>query len=392
MKNILMSTAALAALALVAAAPARADEPALQLGVGGYISGYAVYTDQEDADTAAASDELRDFDFRKDTEVHLSGEVALDNGITAGAHMELLADRADGGATVEESYLYLSSSWGRVNFGEEDGIAYLLQVAAPSADDKVDGIRPDIGTFVGGVGATSVGGTIDYAHDDTNYANKITYITPVFNGFQAGVSYTPTLNGAGTTLNGVTVVGGDADLGGTTAAVFSDDAGDFGNAWEIAARYEGSFDAVDLAIGAGYSTADDEIEAAGDDDLDTWNVGATLGWGAFGLGAAYITTNNGQDPAAADADTNIWVAGVDYTTGPYKLGLSYLTRETDDGVAGFGAEDEEIDRWTAGVIYEWGPGMTFRGAVQWQDAENAGGVAAQDNDGTQVTLGTQLNF
>ena len=47
MKNILMSTAALAGLALVAAAPARADEPALQLGLGGYISGYAVYTDQD---------------------------------------------------------------------------------------------------------------------------------------------------------------------------------------------------------------------------------------------------------------------------------------------------------------------------------------------------------
>ena len=44
------------------------------------------------------------------------------------------------------------------------------------------------------------------------------------------------------------------------------------------------------------------------------------------------------------------------------------------------------------MIYEWGPGMTFRGAVQFQDAENVGGVAAADGEATQVTLGTQLNF
>jgi predicted porin len=374
MKNILMSTAAIAGLALVAATPARADEPALQLGVGGFIAGYAVYTDQ---DETAGTGSLRQFDFRKDTEVHLNGEVALDNGITAGAHMEILADRADdqaasvNGGNVEESYLYLSSSWGRVNFGEEDGIGYLLQVGAPSADDKIDGIRPDIGTFVG-----ANGGTISYAQDDTGYSNKFTYITPVFNGFQAGASFTPSVT--------------DADLDGLSPAASDDDLGNFENAWEVAARYEGSFDAIDLALGAGYSNASTEEDAAagaaGSDDLTTWNVGANIGWGAFGLGAAYLATNNGVDD---DADSDTWVAGVDYTTGPYKLGVSYLNMQTENGA---GADDTEADRWTAGVIYEWGPGMTFRGAVQWQDVDNVGGVATADGDGTQVTLGTQLEF
>ena len=366
MKNILLSTAAFAGLLFVAAAPARADQPALQLGVGGYVAGYAVYTDQDDT---GAADSRRTFDFRKETEVHLNGEVALDNGITAGAHMELLADRADG-TTVEESYMYLSSSWGRVNFGEEDGIGYLLQVGAPSADDKIDGIRPDLGTF----DTTINGGTIDYAQDDTGYTNKLTYITPVFNGFQAGVSFTPTVN---------------ADLGSFAVAQQDDDAADLENAWEVAARYEGSFDAIDVALGAGYSNAGQEVEAAGEDDLESWNVGANVGFGAFGLGAAYRTTNTA---VASNGDQDTWVAGADYTTGPYKLGVSYLNRQTEDGVAGFGAEDEEVDRYTAGVIYEWGPGMTFRGAVQYQDADNALGAAASDYDGTQVTLGTQLEF
>ena len=389
MKNILMSTAALAGLAFVAAATARADEPALQLGLGGYISGYAVYTDQDDAPGTST----RQFDLRKDTEIHLNGEVALDNGITAGAHLEVLADRVDGSA-VEESYLYLSSSWGRINLGEEDGAAYLLQVGAPSADDKIDGIRPDISTI------TAInGGYVDYAHDDFAYSNKLTYITPVFNGFQAAASFTPSIEptsaatNAGFTLGGLAMAG-DGPLAGFTPSVADDTAGHFENGLEIAARYEGSFDAIDLALGAGYSTASTEDDGAagtvGSDDLETWNVGANIGWGAFGIGAAYVTSNNGIGGAGGeDGDTDLFVAGIDYTTGPYKIGASYLDRETEDTT---GSDDEEVDRWTAGVIYEWGPGMTFRGAVQFQDAENVGGVAGADGDATQVTLGTQLEF
>lgn len=361
MKKILMSTAAIAGLAFVAAAPARADEPALQLGLGGYVSGYAVYTDQEEP----AGTEYREFDFRKDTEVHLNGEVALDNGITAGAHLELLADRGDT-TTVQESYMYLSSAWGRVNMGEEDGIAYLLQVGAPSADDKVDGIRPDIGTFATGAGTT--GGTLDYAQDPFGYSNKLTYITPVFNGFQAGVSFTPTISGA------------DANANLTAPAAVSNTPGDLENGIEVAARYEGSFNAIDLALGAGYSFASLEEDLAGSDDLDQWNVGANIGFGAFGVGAAYLDSEGGA--AAADVESDTWVAGVDYTTGPYKLGVSYLNTETETA----GATTADADRWTAGVIYEWGPGMTFRGAVQYQDND------VTDADGTQVTLGTQLEF
>ncbi len=360
MKNILMSTAALAGLALVAAAPARADEPALQLGVGGYVSGYAVYTDQDEP----TGTEYKKFDFRKDTEIHLNGEVALDNGITAGAHMEVLADRGDG-ANVQESYMYLSSSWGRVNFGEEDGIAYLLQVGAPSADDKIDGIRPYIGTF-----AAATGGTLDYAQDPFLYSNKLTYITPVFNGFQAGVSFTPTISGA------------DANANGIAASAVSNTPGDLENGWEVAARYEGSFDAIDLALGAGYSHASLEEDLAGSDDFDQWNVGANVGFGAFGIGASYLDSEGGA--AAADVESDTIVAGVDYTTGPYKLGVSYLTTETEAA----GVTTVDADRYTAGVIYEWGPGMTFRGAVQYQEND----VAAGDADGTQVTLGTQLEF
>lgn len=360
MKKTLLLTTILAGL-VFAAPSVRADEPALQLGLSGFIMGYAVHTDQDEP----AGTEYRSLDFRKSTEVLLSGEVALDNGITAGAEINLLADRQDGGSTVDESYMYLSSSWGRVNFGEADGITGLLQVSAPAADENIDGYDPEIGTF-----RDATGGTIGYKHNDNGDTNKFTYITPVFSGLQAGVSYTPSPS--------------EGDQAGINAAVVANTVGtDLENAWEVAARYERALETVDFTLGAGYAHASQEHDAANEDDRQSWNVGATLGWNAFDFGVAYLTTNNSAD----NDDTDTWVAGVNYTTGPYVLGASYLSRENENAV-----NDEEIDRWTVGAIYEWGPGMTFRGSVQFQDAEDVGGVATADADGTQIGLGTQLNF
>jgi len=369
MKKLLLSTAAFAGLALAAAAPAHAGD-GVNLELGGYASGYVVYNDQDEA----TGDSLRKLDFRKDTEIHLTGETTLDNGLTVGAHMELLADRADNGdGIVEESYLYFSGGWGRVNFGEEDGAAYLLQVAAPSADDKVDGLRPDINAFNGlGVFTDT---DLGYSQDMTGYANKLTYLTPIFNGFQAGVSFTPAVSEAD--QNGLDAIGDD------------DDTGVIDYAYELAARYEASFEGVDIALGAGFGQGELEEDTAATDDRQQWNVGANLGWNGWGFGAAYLTDNNGVDD---EGDTTTWVAGIDYTTGPYKIGLSYLDR-SDEAASPFNATTDDLDttRWTGGVTYEYGPGMSFRGAVSYieHDADDA---AVEDVDGYQVTLGTQVNF
>lgn len=139
-----------------------------------------------------------------------------------------------------------------------------------------------------------------------------------------------------------------------------------------------------MALGAGYSHASLEDKAASTvftDSFNEWNVGLNVGYDAFGVGVAYLKTNNGLD----NFDTKAWVAGADYVTGPYKFGLNYLNGTQEAGV---GVHDISVDRWTVGTVYEWGPGMTFRGAVQWQKADDG----TDDASGTQVTLGTQLNF
>jgi len=378
MKKLLLC--GVAALAVTAAAPAKAE--GIDLGLGGYFIGYGLYTDQDGSDT-------RDFDFRKETEIQFNGETTLDNGLTVGGHIEMNADRSIDDAanneddnTIEESYMYVSGGWGRVNFGNEDGAAYLLQVAAPSADDNIDGLRPDINSFnvaTSGVGSSDAS-VLNYAQDVTGYANKLTYITPLFAGFQAGASFTPSV---------------DDEAASGDAAASDDDLAQFENAVELAARYQGVYSNVDFTLGAGYSLMQAENEGlsttVGTDDAQAYNVGARLGYGAFGLGAAYLNDNNGVDD---DGDTTTWVAGVDYVTGPFKVGVSYYDRtdEAASPLAGSptigGTGETDSTRWTAGVGYQYGPGMSLNGSVSHLDIEND----TADADGFQVAVGTRVDF
>lgn len=331
-----MLGAAAVALTLAVSPAFAADDSGVKLGLGGHFKGYVNYSDEDD---------VKAVDLLRDTEVHFGGETTLDNGLTVGAHIEATADGSDAFDT-DESYVYMAGSWGRVNVGEEDGAAYLLQVAAPSADDNIDGLRQFVNPAV-------IGGSIDYANDLAKDADKLTYLSPVFSGFQAGVSYAVVNSNAGSS-------GNRSDV--TTAN---------GDVIEGAVRYEGMVGSVGLIAGGGYATS-------GDADTDEWNLGADLDIGAFGLGAVYTT----QDIVNDDSDT--WVVGADYTTGPFKIGASYLNNDETVGT------DTETDRYAAGVTYSYGPGMTFRGSVGYKDFDSA--VNAQDGDATTVSVGTQINF
>ena len=343
--NKLMLSAAAVALTLAVSPAFAADDSGVKLNLGGFFKGYVNYSNEDD---------VHSVDILRDTEVHFGGETTLDNGLTVGAHIEAETDAGDGFA-VDESYVYFAGSWGRVNFGQEDGAAYLLQVAAPSADDNIDGLRPDINTM-----ATVI--SPGYANDFAVGEDKVTYLTPVFSGFQAGVSYTPD-NDSGIGSRGLSGNAADTTLGQQS------------NVWEAAVRYEGMVSNVGVIAGAGYTGASQEEDSAGVEDFQEWNVGLDLDIGAFGVGAVYTEDNNGAD--VNDEDTT-WVLGADYTTGPFKIGASYLNNDNDNV--------EETTRYTAGVIYTYGPGLTFRGSVGYGEEDTS------DDDATTVTVGTQVNF
>lgn len=391
MKKVLLSGVALAGLVL-AAAPAKAE---VDLNLGGFFMGYAVMTDNDETGTAAAGDDLREFDFRRRTEVHFTGETTLDNGLTVGAHAEMLLGDEAGTNETDEVYAYFSGQWGRVNFGSEDGAAYLLQVAAPSADSNVDGLRTYIQALDLSVGATgAIGGLtepsgltgtalrLDYDNAPFEDAERITYLTPQFEGFQAGISWAP--EGA----DGTTTSAQDLIRDGFGSPNSDDGLGQYDNLWDVAARYDGEFSGVGVSAGVGFTHSDLEQTTAGLDDIEAWNAGLTLSWGAFSLGGAWLESDNG---IAANGDTTTWVAGLGWENGPWTAGASWLNTEYEAGTGLATVGDFEVERFTVGGGYEFGPGMSFRGAVAWGDAEDKG-AGGTDADFTQVTLGTDISF
>jgi len=372
MKKLLLGATAIAGFAFTAA-PAHAD--GLSVDLGGFYRGYAVYADL-DQDAAAAS--VRDFDLRHDSEIYFTGETTLDSGLTVGFHSETDLGDASGTDRQNELYAYFSGSWGRVNFGKEDGAQYLLQVAAPSTDSNVDGLRTYVQGYAdpaAGVDDWDLSGTqssrLDYDMNMAQSAQKITYLTPKFNGFQAGFTYAPELTDGEKGLNAIGAMATD------------EDANDFDEVLEVGARWDGEFEGVAVSFGAGYGRASNEDDSAvADDDRKQWNTAFNLGYEAFSFGAAYATDNHGQ---SQDRDQDTWVVGLGWDNGPYHAAVSYYDTEFETGVN----TETKVDRVAVGGTYAFGPGMSFRGTVAFGDVENDTG---NDNDFTQVTLGTDINF
>ncbi|MEX0922339.1 MAG: porin, partial [Rhodovibrionaceae bacterium] len=190
MKKLLLGTTAIAAASLIAG-PAMAEDGKISLSVGGYYQNVVTFVSQDDSNAdvefGGLSFEIpidREFNpvnVRHEGEIHFKGETTLDNGLVVGFQAQLEAITQ--GDQMDETYLYFSGSWGRLIMGSENSAPYLMAYAAPYAGLGINSpnfflFSPPLGTNA----ATS--GYLNLASD----ANKITYFTPRFGGFQLGVS------------------------------------------------------------------------------------------------------------------------------------------------------------------------------------------------------------
>lgn len=349
------------------AALAQTENP-LQLELGGFMRGYVAVVEQDEAPGQSA----RSFDILRDTEIHFSGKYKYSDALTAGIHIET---RADGGDTmsVDESYVYFSGNWGKLNFGAEDGAPFLLQVAAPSADSNIDGVSQYIQPINYDVATgTTLSSTVklDYAQKVSGKADKLTYITPVYSGFQAAVSWTPELQ---TESNQYGVAQ-------------SDEPGDIGQVYEAALVYKEKIGAVEVNAGGGFSHGELEAPLAGREDRRGWNLGLNLSYGGYSIGAGMLRDNNGR----VNGDVDSKIIGVSYETGPYLLGATYLKR-SDDSETPLGlrtGSETDSQRASVGVTYTYGPGMSLRGSAHYTDFDSD----TVDGDGTALLLGTMINF
>lgn len=408
MKKVLLGSTALVAAGVLAGAatPARAAEP-IQLSLGGYYDAFLAIRAQSDVDNAGPGvgesrvgndEEIRHFDVQQEGEVWFVGETTLDNGIRVGVNIQLEAYTT--GDQIDEHYVFFSGNFGRINFGAENAAPYLQHIGAPSPVVGHSLDSPNIWTMVGTSGndanGAPPGSPLTTPVNITSDANKITYFTPRFSGFEFGFSYTPdTTDGNGR----------------SGSPVLKSDTNDVGqeNVIEVGVNFARSFGSVDFAWSFGYGhgfvegdgTAgvacrpNDAVDARGtpvcivDPDnqqgRDVLATGFNVGIGGWTVGGAFRWDDQGME-----GDNREWAAvgGVTYGAGPWLVGGMIGYTEDEDG--GGANDTDSIISAMLGGTYTLGPGVRVAGGIEaWRGEGDDGN---ENFDGIAFTMGTRLSF
>lgn len=356
MKKTLLGTTALVTAGLIAG-PALASDP-LTVTVGGSVTAGFYLTEHDDFGPVSFNDTAVKLVARN---IDINAEGTLDNGMVAGVLATLsLGDdwntnANNNDATFRELFAYLEGGFGRFEIGGTDGAAFKMHYTSP--------------WFVPGNGVDSpnilnVNDTSYFGFRHSTFslmaadANKVTYFTPRFAGFQLGLSFTPETTYNGPNPNGL----GLAPSGISIEEVY-----------EIALNYAGSFGGVDVGVDGFYTTGD--APAGLNADPEELGFGLNLGFGGFTLGGAWYQSEDLVAPSIPvpggfGAETEVWTAGLSYATGPWTVGLAYLQNENTVP----GGFSEEAKTWQAGGGYNLGSGVDVGLDLQMTDVELFGGA------------------
>jgi predicted porin len=366
MKKVLLASSALALVGAFAS-PAAAVE--WDVKVGGYMTQVVGYGNSDaDTDGTAVDGDFDGFDVYSDTEVHFLPSITLDNGLKFGANVQLEGNT--GGDQIDESYMFVRGSFGELLLGSENSAGYKMQYNAPNAG--IVGINSgsmsawipfsfdSAELFRGTLGTTSL------ENAGNNDAQRISYFTPRFAGFQVGASYA---------RDGLQDSSGPVDADTNLHDIF-----------DVGANYVNSFGDINVAVSGRWGTASG---ADGDQDPDIWGAGLNLGFAGFTVGGAYAKQND-----TATADGRAWNVGAAYETGPWGFSVEYLNGRNDgqdDGVLETG--NESLEQYLVQASYALATGVTlgvFGAYVDFDDA--AGGEEDGSVDGFVIGTGVNLSF
>jgi len=365
MKKILLGTTAIVTAAAFTAPAFAADK--IKLGLRGYFTGGMAYYDLD------GIDDVEQFIFGHDSEVHFRGSTTLDNGLKVSFRAELeLENDADsrGGDsdadTIDEVYIQFDGGFGRVQFGQQDGVGDQMVISAPNVFGEHTISSIDLNPFEAAIDST-IGSTfdnsIDTSPDFTSDNTKLIYFTPRFAGFQIGLSYMPVRE---KNANGY-------DFGSDILE------SNFGNNYiEIAGTWKHKFNGVGLGLSASYGEGD---KGASSNDPNEWHVGGEIEFGGFTFGAAYKEDDNSGSSTAPEEEH--FDLGFTYETGPWTLGLAYGSQDN----VNYNSNVEQ-DNWIGGLAYKFGPGMELGLGGMFYSVEDGN----DDIDGVAIFTEIDVNF
>tara|TARA_B100000676_G_scaffold285637_1_gene314405 strand:- start:1091 stop:2308 length:1218 start_codon:yes stop_codon:yes gene_type:complete len=405
MKKVLLGTTALVSAGLVAQSAQAADP--IELSVSGYHN-WALFFANNDENAATGSLPaqpgfgLGGHDIKFSGEVHFKGKTVLDNGLEVGVRIELEGETV--GDQMDENYAWISGSFGTFRFGNDDPASLAMSTAAPylnyifganSASVFANGLSQFFATTAGTASlrtrfAAGGGATFATFPNQAGDDASLMYFSPVFNGFQFGVTYAP--NNVEARMSGGYLL---PVLTGTAA---TSPATTHGEVYSVGARYDGAVGDVGVTVAAGWMRMNNKAQNNTPGtllgaDSDTVNAGLVLYMGDWGVGGSYKSVSDAQNVAGSDNEA--FDIGVAYWSpgGAWSAGVYYLHHELDYAagnlVAGRAITDE-FDAYRLMGQYEMGPGVSVTGTIGLDQFSD--GVVNRDYDTEFVGTGIMIGF
>ena len=352
-KQLLTTTALVAAGVLVVSGPALAQKsgkPTLTLG-GESTQIFGVGNNDDAYD--AINGQRVGFDQHSDGEIFFNGAVTLDNGIKIRTRVELESNTESNtggetanvahtlqGDTIDEHWMRISGEFGEVRLGSADAAAQAMTTGylATWNTNVALNLAFDTGDWVTNPAAvsTSTVGRVDLTSD----GELISYFTPRFAGFQAGLSYIPSADED--VNNQRALSGGNADYEG----------------WSMGLNYEGKFSGVGVGVAVGYNTMNEST--VGQEDPEVWGGGIRLDFSGIRLSASYVDRDDQKTAGVTTAPGQETIElGAKYTFGPNAVSIAHLRAESTatTGTAGNG---DELKSTFISYRRTLGPGVSWQ--------------------------------
>lgn len=306
-------------------------------------------------------------------------------------------------------FIYMENPAGRFEVGANDGVNSTLSFSGAKIAKATGGIDGDFSGWVPYVAV--VDGTnlslqdtylnapaLPYSAYNQKKANKITYYTPTYNGFKAGLSYVR-----------------DATVQGTIYEALSFKGSGFKNVFEAGVSYENSFDSVSLGLSLNGQIGEtrpafvNETTTQSLHKLGAWEVGGQISYESFTLAASYGDWDKSGTIKTPPADTpsrkaNFWTTGLAYD---YQdkggVSVTYMQSErrgafalssysyTSANQATFDAATQKYEALSVGGEYKVMEGlMPYAEFTSFKYKTTLADVKV--NDGSVVLAGVKLNF
>jgi len=422
MKKQLLSTSALVAAGMIAAATgtpttAQAQQTAqapasspITVQVGGYMRQFAGWFDSQDrraatpASSPSATAKSPSVGVKSDTEIYFQGKTTLANGISVSMRVELEGNTSND--MIDESFAAVEGAFGRIELGSTDAAGTKTLIGSPTPVLGIGNFNAPgnfgantLRLYGSTTGNASVAAGMQLQDDD---AEKISYYTPRFEGFQLGLTYTPR-------------IAQDTN----SAAIANLDSGasaNYQHGFGAGLNFTRAFGAMDVAASAGYyklkkPTNDADVNTTTISDPEAYSFGLQVGYAGFRVGGAYGVMKNqwiegnlapgnnnvvgsGGNFVSTLNDGEIYELGVTYTFGPAVVGANYNHGSFAGSLL---PGDEKYQIYSVSGRYTLGPGVDVQAFVFHADMKGDGtllvnGADMDNNKITGVITGLILSF